>query len=140
MLAISRQRERRSRMAKKKAAIRLVAWCLALAFALAMMPTPALCGDVPADPLEQMEIAFKGNYSKPQIKERLDKAMELYNLPRTKENYSRAGSTLVALRNEFGHSEMKILSYMIRSHVPGVKMDFPSAAGLAAAFLSAGDR
>ena len=91
------------------------------------------------DPLDQMVIAFNGSYSKTQIKKRIDKAMELYNLPRTKENYSRAGSALVALRKEVGPNEMDILSYMVRSHVQGVNMDFPSAAGLAAAFLSVGD-
>ncbi|MFH1798002.1 MAG: hypothetical protein ABH844_01475 [Candidatus Omnitrophota bacterium] len=123
-------------MEKKKTITRLVVWYLALFFSLA---TPALYGDVPTNPIAQMEIAFEGNYSKLQIRKRLNKAMELYNLPKTEENYSRAGSALVTLRKEFGPSEMEILSYMIRSHVPGIKMDFPSAAGIAAAFLSAGD-
>jgi predicted O-methyltransferase YrrM len=87
-----------------------------------------------------MEIAFKGNYSKAQIKERLDKAMKLYNVPLTNEYYSRAGSVLVVLRKEIGPSEMAILSYMIRSHVPGVAIEFPGAAGLSASFLAAGDK
>jgi hypothetical protein len=39
-----------------------------------------------------------------------------------------------------GFTEMQILDYTIRSHVPGVNMDFPSPAGAAAAFLQAGDR
>ena len=126
-------------VAKKKTAVRLVTWCFTLSFVLAVMSHTALCGSVPENPIEQMEIAFDGDYSKLQIKERLDEAMELYNLPKTKENYSRAGSVLVALRKEFGPSEMELLSYMIRSHVPGSKIDFSSAAGFAAAFLSAGD-
>ena len=126
-------------MTKKRVAIRLVTWYFALSFALTVMSTSVLCDDVPVDPIEQMEIAFEDNYSKSQIKERLDNAMELYNLPRTKENYSRAGSVLVVLRKEYGHSEMEILSYMIRSQVPGMKIDFPSGAAIAATFLSAGD-
>lgn len=95
---------------------------------------------VPTDPLSQMEITFQGNYSQAQIKSRLDRAMDLYGVPKTQENYSRAGSTLVALRKKVGHSEMVILDHMIRSHVPGVKISFPDAAGLAAAFLAVGDR
>ena len=113
---------------------------LILTLVLAVLPIEGQSGDVPDDPLDQMVIAFSGNYSRTQINERLDKAMELYNLPMTKENYSRAGSALVALRKETGQKEMDILGYMIRSHVSGVNMDFPSAAGLAASFLSAGDR
>lgn len=126
-------------MMKNKTKVRLIIWCFALSFALCAMPSTMLYADVPKNPLEQMEIAFEGNCSKQQIQERLDKAMKLYNLPRTKENYSRAGSALVTLRKEFGPSEMELLSYMIRSHVPGIKIDFPTAAGFAAAFLSAGD-
>ena len=68
--------------------------------------------------LEQMEIAFEGGYKKEEIKARLDKAMELYGLTLTEENYSRAGSTLVGLRQKNRTMEMGILSYMIRSHVP----------------------
>jgi hypothetical protein len=94
----------------------------------------------PSDPLEQMEIAFEENYSKAQIKERIDKAMKLYNVPLTNEYYSRAGSVLVELRKEIGPSEMDILNYMIKSHVPGVAIKFPEAAGLSASFLAAGDK
>lgn len=112
---------------------------LLVALVLAVFTINGQSGNLPDDPLDQMVIAFNGSYSKIQIKERLDKAIDLYNLPRTKENYSRAGSTLVALRKETGHTEMDILAYMIRSHVQGVNMDFPSAAGLAASFLSAED-
>jgi len=74
------------------------------------------------------------------VKQRLDKAMKLYKLRLTKENYSRAGSVLVVLRREIGPSEMAILSYMIRSHVPGFVINFPEAAALSASFLAAGDR
>jgi hypothetical protein len=90
--------------------------------------------------LEQMEIAFEGGYKKEEIKVQLDKAMELYGLTLTEENYSRAGSTLVALRQKNRTKEMDILAYMIRSHVPGVKMHFAEAAGIASAMLVGGDK
>lgn len=118
---------------------RWVVFGLSLTLVLAVLRIEGQSGSLPDDPLDQMVIAFDGTYSRTQIKDRLDKAIELYNLPRTKENYSRAGSTLVALRKETGQKEMDILDYMIRSHVQGVNMDFPSAAGLAASFLSSGD-
>jgi hypothetical protein len=92
------------------------------------------------DALSQMEIAFEGSYTKEQIKEKLDKAMALYDLPINEENYSRSGSALVGLRKETGIKEMAILNYMIRSKVPGVKISFPEAAGISVSFLKAGDK
>lgn len=118
---------------------RWVVFGLSLTLVLAVFRVEGQSGDLTDDPLDQMVIAFDGTYTRIQIKDRLDKAIELYNLPKTKENYSRAGSTLVALRKETGQKEMDILDYMIRSYVQGMNMDFPSAAGLAASFLSAGD-
>ena len=41
---------------------------------------------------------------------------------------------------QMGPSEMDILDYMIRSHVPGANMDFPSAAAMSATFLALGER
>jgi len=120
----------------------IAAWILLLGL-IFTMPNWSCSGEQagpPSDPLAQMEIVFKGNYSKAQIKERIDKAMKLYNVPLTNEYYSRAGSVLVELRKEIGPSEMAILSYMIRSHVPGVAIEFPEAAGLSASFLAAGDK
>ena len=72
--------------------------------------------------LQQMELAFEGGYTQQQIKPRLDKALQLYGLPITEENYKRAGSVLVALREHYGTKEMDILDYMIRSYVPGGMM------------------
>ena len=89
------------------------------------------------DALEQMEVAFIGNPRQAEIQARLDRALNLYNTPISEENYSRAGSALVTLRREIGPSEMDILDYMIRSHVPGVNMSFPNAAGISAAALAA---
>ena len=116
-----------------------VVFGLALTLVLVVLPIEGQSDNLPDDPLDQMVIAFNDSYSRTQIKEQLDRAIELCNLSRTQENYSRAGSALVALRKETGQKEMDILDYMIRSHVPGVIMDFPSAAGLAASFLSSGD-
>lgn len=115
---------------------------LAAPAALAFLFVSAVaCGSeptIPKDALSIMEIAFQGNPPKEQIRERLDLALRLYNTPITEENYSRAASTLVALRKETSVEEMRILDYMIRSNVPGVNISFPEAAGLAAAFLKLG--
>ena len=89
--------------------------------------------------LEQMEIAFVGGYTQSEIKQRLETAMQLYSLPITEENHSRAGSALVALRKDFGPAEMDILDHMIRSHVPGIDVSFADAAGLSAASILLGD-
>ena len=94
----------------------------------------------PADALGQMEVAFEGNYTREQIKPVLDHAMTLYGLPITEENYSRTASALIVMRQENGVNEMDILSYMIRSHVPGVNLTFPEAAAISAVFLAAGDK
>jgi len=91
--------------------------------------------------LEKMEIAFIGNPSKEEIKDKLDLALELYKTEITEENYSRAGSTLVALRKESktGVTEMEILEYMIDSHVDNVNMSFPNMAGISFAALETGN-
>ncbi len=89
--------------------------------------------------LDLMEVAFVGGYTRVEIQARIDRAMALYGLPITDENYNRAGSVLVALRNEYGVPEMEVLDYMIRSAVAGVDVSFPDGAGLAAAFLYLGD-
>lgn len=90
--------------------------------------------------LDQMSIAFVGERGRAAIKERIDRAMRLYRLAITEENYSRAGSTLVALRREFGPTETEILDYMIRSHVEGIEFSFPEMAGISAAMLVSGDQ
>jgi hypothetical protein len=75
------------------------------------------------------------------IKRLMDRTFVQYgDLARTNENYGRAASALVALRKNSGVPEMKILDYMARSHVPGVKLTFPEAAGMAVTFLQAGEK
>ena len=69
--------------------------------------------------LEMMEQVFVGNHTQAQIKERLDRAMELYGEARTEENYLKYGSVLVRLRKEIsGATEMNILACVIGAHVP----------------------
>lgn len=102
-----------------------------------------LCTPLPVlapDALTMMHTVFKGDYTKAQIKQQLDVAMKFYNTPITEENYSRAGSVLVTFRKDTGIHEMVILDYMIRSYVPGVKLNFPDAAAIAATFMQLGDR
>ena len=70
----------------------------------------------------------------------MDEAFRLYNTPISDENYSRAASTLIALRQENGTDEMTILEHMIRSHVDGVNLSFPEAAAFSSVALKAGDR
>ncbi len=78
--------------------------------------------------LQQMEIAFEGGYTIQQIKPLLDKAMQLYRVPITEENYNRIGNALVALRKNSGMKEMDILNNMIRSYNPRLTMSFGEAA------------
>ena len=89
--------------------------------------------------LEKIEVAFEGGYGRAQIKSKLDAAMALYGLPINEENYGRAGSVLVTMRKENGIEEMRILDHMIRSHVPGINIDFPSAAAISTVAILSGD-
>ncbi len=93
-----------------------------------------------ASALDLMQTAFAGGYSRSEIEQRMDIALVLYDEEITEEIYSRAGSALVALSNEFGPSEMEILDYMIRSYVAGVSLTFAEAAAIATAFLASGDQ
>lgn len=102
--------------------------------------TPSAEPSTEVDALNQAEAVFAGGYTREQVKARLDQAMQLYGLPITEENYSRAGSALVAMRQQTGNTEMAILDHMIRSHVKGANVSFPDAVGLSSAFLSAGDK
>lgn len=90
--------------------------------------------------LEQMELAFEGNPKVSTIKPKVDQALRLYGHALTEDNYSRAGSTLVALRQQNGVSEMDILDYMICSYVPGSNVTFPDMAALSSVALLTGDR
>lgn len=94
--------------------------------------------------LEQMEIAFVGGYSYNEIKNRIDPVMQQYGLSMTNENYSRFGSSLVAVRKETGVPEMEILTCMksldYRNTIGWDKITaekaVPDAVGLCGATLS----
>lgn len=66
---------------------------------------------MPADPLDQMSIAFVGTPSKSEVQTKVDAAFSATGTPATSENSSRAGSALVSLRKENGASEMTILEH-----------------------------
>lgn len=84
------------------------------------------------DPLEQASIAFLASPSSSDVKRAMDAALSATGELATAENYSRAGSTLVALRRENGSDEMRVLE-CIPAHardprLPGVS--FSNAAAL----------
>lgn len=91
-----------------------------------------------ADALTMIETVFVGDYTRAEIKSRLDMAMRLFDLPITEDNYNRAGSVLVTLRKEASVAEMDILDHMIRSSVPGLEISFPDQATLSAISLQLG--
>ncbi len=83
--------------------------------------------------LQQMSDVFEGNPSESTIKEKLDRALRMYGLEPTEENYNRAGSVLAKLTDDNGVSEMAILETMLVSPMPRVK--FYEAAALVAVEL-----
>lgn len=99
-----------------------------------------------SEPLEQAAVAFEDGPSALAIKNRLDQAFGHFGLAETDENYSRAASSLIALRQSaFGQgcdacTEMAILSHMLRSDGWEVGMDFPEAAAWSQAAMLAGDQ
>lgn len=95
---------------------------------------------LPSDALSQMEIAFIGTPRQAEIAELLEQAFEIYDLEWTEDNLSRAGSSLVALRQDAEDdglhriTEMAILEEMVADGgLPG--MSFPEAAGWIAAAM-----
>lgn len=85
--------------------------------------------------LDIIQTAFVGKHSKTSIKRRLDKAMTLYNTPKTLMNYNRCASSLVAMRQHSGHSEMDILQYMIKMHSQNTNFNFANGAAYAAVLM-----
>lgn len=99
-------------------------------------PTVDAEGEDDANALDDMAATFDGAPSRTEIQALLDEVMVLYDTPRTEENYSRAGSTLVALSADLGVSEMNILEQMRTLYTPDAALTFPEAAALAATELS----
>lgn len=65
-----------------------------------------------------MVVAFNGSPSAEAIREGMDNALTATKMPITEENYSRAGSVLVAFRKKYGINEMDILAC-----IPGTVTD-----------------
>jgi len=72
-----------------------------------------------------MSLTFEGNPSAGDIKQKVDRVLGMYGMELTDANRSHAGSTLVTLRKERGHSEMAILDKMLETPANG---EFEAAA------------
>jgi hypothetical protein len=89
--------------------------------------------------MQKIYLTFDGNYSDQVIKERLTKAMTLYGVPISDENYGKSASALVALAKEYNIEEMIILDYMINElYFSGITLDFGGAAGVSVTVLKTG--
>lgn len=95
---------------------------------------------VPTNALAQMEIAFEGSPQQATLQSALDKAFAAVNMTETEDNLSRAGSTLVAMRKEYGISEMDILACMpYRAEDPRAPaVNFPNVAAVCVTDLASG--
>lgn len=94
-----------------------------------------------ASALDKMVTVFQGSHSKEDIQSKMDRAFDLYGVPKMENNYNRYGSVLVRLRKEIGGAtEMEVLDYVVRSHSPGnsAKLEEMMALGIVA--LKSGDR
>jgi hypothetical protein len=83
--------------------------------------------------LQKMEIAFVGNPKGTQIQPLLDRALNLYGFQINDDRYERVGSVLVAMRKQFGTSEMQILGCMASDAGLANRATLPEAAVYCAA-------
>lgn len=90
------------------------------------------CNNTSKDVLDMMEVVFKGNYTRQEIKTTLDRAMTLYGVPINEDNYNHYGDILLNLRKNTSVKEMDILNSMINSYITTSKIDFGEAAKRAA--------
>ena len=93
-----------------------------------------------SDPISQMELAFEGSPRQEVIKSSMEKAFAAVSMDATADNLSRAGSTLVAFKDEYGVSEMEILDCIpYRSRDPRVpSLNFPNVAAICVTDLASG--
>lgn len=105
-----------------------------VAASMVFVSLTACGGPEPEDlhPLDQMSISFENSPGRHQIQSVLDPVMEAYGVALTEENYSRAGSTLVAIRQEVGIPEMEVLDCMSRQRSRWGSRGFAHGAGLSA--------
>lgn len=94
----------------------------------------------PSDAISQMEISFDGSPRQSVIREAMNKAFTAVGMSASEENQSRAGSTLVSFRKEYGISEMEILDCIpYRANDPRVpELNFPNVAAVCVTDLSSG--
>lgn len=94
--------------------------------------------ETPEGALAEMEAAFNGHPRQSEIQQALDAAFAATDTDATEENYSRAGSVLVALRQEHGIDEMEILECIpTRANDPRVPENtFPNIAAVCSIDLS----
>jgi len=90
------------------------------------------------DAIGTMEVEFVGDYTRAEIKTRMNSAMGLYSLPINEQNYNIAASALIAERKYNDVGEMDILAHMIRTYEPDVKVSFQNQAANSAFALIEG--
>lgn len=89
--------------------------------------------------MEKIYLVFDDNYSDREITESLTKAMTLYGMPISDENYGKAANVLFSLSEEYGIDEMIILDYMINElYFSGITLDFGDAAAISLTVLKTG--
>lgn len=97
--------------------------------------TPASTS-ITADALDQMVVTFEGTPLRATVQAAVDAALAATNMSLSSENYSRAGSTLVALRKSTGVSEMDMLGCIPEIVNEAPNISFPDAAALCATELA----
>ncbi len=85
--------------------------------------------------LEKLNKIFVGNPSEEEIEYYMNKALDVYNLERTDENYNKVSNVLLAMSRDSnkGITEMAILKYAIKIHFKNAKITDNMA--IAAVFL-----
>ena len=91
-------------------------------------------------PLDRMTSTFVGNHTRNSVKSRVEKAMFMYGLELTEENYQEVERVLTRLRKESGAGEMEILSFMIQAFDAGEHIGFKEMATLSAKTIAKDDR
>jgi exopolysaccharide biosynthesis predicted pyruvyltransferase EpsI len=88
-----------------------------------------------------MSISFAGSPSRNEIQRKVDAAFAATDTPITEENFTRAGSVLIAFRKEHGLNEMQILDCIPRRaadpRVPS--LSFPNVAAVCVSDMAAGN-
>jgi hypothetical protein len=80
-------------------------------------------------PYQKMEVVFKGDYNKSEIKLLLEKVLKSHGLGINEKSQIKAADVLVALRksSKNGVTEMDILKYMDESHNSDFTFEYQAA-------------